>query len=648
MRNCLFSPTEGDAKKGSNSGEISTLSLFTLNPYSQHELERTKSEGTETTSSETTYLEYLSEKRDLNYITWDEMKENGLCYGIDFKASFADLKEQYYQGKIQKESRSKKKNGKGSVIYDSIRGSSNKFLHNNLKELVQEVNNNSSLSSDNKKNIIDMAYQLGLHYQIEIGAFVLATANSEKSLLDTIYYQKPVGPAVREVVSYANQTNDVNFKIRERASTFKFSSAIGINESSPQDLQLSGSPPQTKYTIAPEEHTTSSLAVLRFIIKCIIDNYEKISKEGNFGVDFEGKNVVFPISVASSYAEAKGYNTEDGLKQQLEALDPRLNSLCVVRVDTAHIWTELQVILLKEAAKTKDYKNFFDEIVSNIFEVENGEIMQDSAGMPYVKSSSSLWVNTQQEMLAAGSNWEERFFPKIFNILKENHFKDSTSIQDNLSLIARRGVPFENYKYISSYYIESKQVASIRKVENELLDLISKWADSLRHQGQSQEASSEEKLTRLEYLSLMLCLLDNKKLIDELRSDLKSVPKFSYYFAEESLNATKELLKNEVETILKQDDEDVVRFKEDVDRIIDTRWETPTTLPITQTREYLYRIFFSSVMKKDHMLGDDDLEENIEKFLRDMRALELSQQIDNQIFDSPRSESPSFISTTTP
>ena len=145
----------------------------------------------------------------------------------------------------------------------------------------------------------------------------------------------------------------------------------------------------------------------------------------------------------------------------------------------------------------------------------------------------------------------------------------------------------------------------------------------------------------------MLCLLDNKKLIDELRSDLKSVPLFSHYFAEESLNATKELLKNEVETILKQDDEDVVRFKEDVDRIINTRWETPTTLPITQTREYLYRIFFSSVMKKDHMLGDDDLEENIEKFLRSMRATGIFQYepIDAQVRDTSRSESPSFIPT---
>lgn len=479
---------------------IADLSLFKKG--SQQPISYTPPSETDTTPVTDTELSSVSSDESLKsfkYSTWNDILDpnNKDELGIDYYANHETLKNLFSEGQRLKQIPAKKR-PPGSAdmleVYDTIYGSSKKFVSSNLDDKIRAMYTNRSLTKEQSSFIYESVVWLGILYQLEIGAFVASCCESKE--YDTLFYQNSVGPAVRNVVSRYNSKKGIGqneFSVRQRP---KLNLTDVSNNGKVKARQTTS---QEDLTEAKKVEGVSFDTILRLNkLREIIDNhiYDQVKIESQFSSDFENKKVVATISVKCKSAEAKDYNSGAGLKLFMESLDPRLNKLFLVRVDTAHVWTNSQVYLLEEAAKCESYEDFYANHLSQIFAMRSQtSLLMDKDGLPTINKESELWKQLVDEVLKEGVDWESTYFADILKVLSENHFVDGGMEPRYTELASQSELRWRNFKYKSKLEQEKIEADKLKSIASDLEDFIDGWLNEV--QRIRREIKSKRKDTRL-------------------------------------------------------------------------------------------------------------------------------------------------------
>jgi hypothetical protein len=456
------------------------------------------------------------------YLTWDEFKTESNFLGVDYEASHEELLEKYLASKEAHGKPGTKKSKKDN-FYNKVIDSSEVFIKTQLKDLVDDYKNNSSLTDGQKRAVEKIVKDIGIQYQLEMGAFVAACTDKQEPY-DTLFYQNAVGSTLESIVAEKNESNEVvaarvPFEIRQRKTLSN---------------NVSGSREEAATIAAPDPKnlgrtiflpTAMILAFKALCDKIIATNkyvVPDVAIDKHFSTDFEGRKVIAPICVASSRAAANGYNTEKGIKTFVEDLDPRLEELTLVRCDTAHIWTELQVAILQKA---KDCTG--DELQSYISKLFNtnedgSPVVEEGTGFYKLNKTSEIYEDIYNSTVAAGKDWERKFFCPMYDVFKEHHFKDPAYIHAGVTEkyktlhTSKDGAVTTEFEkqteYKSTYDQELEEIEKLRKNYCEkLLPLIKVWlCDSMGLEFSfEQKDAMKEPRKRLGALSLVMLLMDN-------------------------------------------------------------------------------------------------------------------------------------------
>ena len=510
-------------------------------------------------------------KPKFKYITWADAIASSNILGIDYDICHAELLDNY---KASKAASVRKKASQGEAdFYKKTEGSALAFIKNNLKGLVAAYENSEKLETRQKESVKEIVEQFGIQYQLEMGAFVAACADKHDSF-DTLFYQNAVGSTLESIVSSKNKKYDgvegrQPFEIRERKVAGK----------------------RSKGDAAPSEEDAHDSADTVVAFKALCDRIRVKPRAMNnsvydkhFSPDFEGRKVLAPISVKSSCASADGYNTAEGIRGFAKNLDPRLESLTLVRVDTAHIWTELQVAILEKARDCSEEE--LVEYMSRLFVMgEDGSLNKDSdTGFYQLNKESEEYKRVYQNTLDSGEEWQARFFKPLADVLKKNHFKEEEKLIDasvndvysRLDDAKSEKVFAENFKYKSRCAEEMDQVDKIIESYNEkLLPLLKGWWLSSANMGDAfpEETTKTTPTSRLATLSIVVMLIDNNIFVDTVNKIAaeRKKSKGRYIYSTETLKSIKQKAIDEIEDIFSKNDELKQKLDSKLDAILSTQ-----------------------------------------------------------------------------
>lgn len=525
---------------------------------------------------------YFAAKPKFKYITWADAIASSNILGIDYDICHAELLDNY---KASKAASVRKKASQGEAdFYKKTEGSALAFIKNNLKGLVAAYENSEKLETRQKESVKEIVEQFGIQYQLEMGAFVAACADKHDSF-DTLFYQNAVGSTLESIVSSKNKKYDgvegrQPFEIRERKVAGK---------TSPAPEGFTQAKKQSDAASSVQDAHNSADTVVAFKALCDRIKEKKVAVHNSvidkhFSSDFEGRKVLAPISVKSSCASADGYNTAEGIRAFAKNLDPRLESLTLVRVDTAHIWTELQVAILEKARDCSEEE--LVEYMSRLFVMgEDGSLNKDSdTGFYQLNKESEEYKRVYQNTLDSGEEWQTKFFKPLVDVLKKNHFQEEEKLIDDsvkdvysrLDDAKSEKVFAENFKYKSRCAEEMDQVDKIIESYNEkLLPLIKGWWLSSGNMGDAfaEETTKTTPTSRLATLSIVVMLIDNNIFVDTVNKIAAEAKKGKgrYQYSTETLKSIKQKAIDEIEDIFSKNDELKQKLDSKLDAILSTQ-----------------------------------------------------------------------------
>ena len=140
------------------------------------------------------------------------------------------------------------------------------------------------------------------------------------------------------------------------------------------------------------------------------------------------QHILAPLSVKCSYHNFHQYNSNVGLDKWLECCDLAHN-LTLVRMDTAHIYLEIQGELLERAAAVRSREQFQD-IIASMFELDttiiNSEntlkVKFDKISQRFTKISgynnSDIYQVCLEKSKKYGQDWHDNYYSKIESALQ--------------------------------------------------------------------------------------------------------------------------------------------------------------------------------------------------------------------------------------
>ncbi len=507
------------------------------------------------------------------------------------------------------------KKSKKDKFYKKVIDSSEIFIQTQLKDLVYGYKNNRSLTDEQKRAIEKIVKDIGIQYQLEIGAFVAACTDKHESY-DTLFYQNAVGSTLESIVAEKNELyNDESgrkpFEIRQRKILNKSTYILTENFSGKLMPYI-----ESVDDALVDAINTSN--ILNFKHLC-----DRIVAGGTSVTNFEGRKVIAPICVASSRAAATGYNTEQGIKTFVEDLDPRLEELTLVRCDTAHIWTELQVAILTKAACTNEQD--FDDYIYELFEKEGGSfVVEEGTGFYKLNTNSEIYRDIYNKTVAAGVDWERKFFHPMIDVFKEHHFKDADDIcagvtkkYNKLEPSEDASLGFEDVEYKSTYDQELEEIEKLRKIYCEKWKpLIGNWLlEVVEPSGALVIEMAKDPLKRLGALSLVINYMDNSIFIDTLNTLVAKYKRIKHLAFRQNLN--KQLLENIKEFATK----DFVKVLGDNQCIKDELYslvnqileDQQPDLPQNPDEEFILPMVYASMYAEEHSKDSDEFRSNFSK-----------------------------------
>jgi hypothetical protein len=505
-------------------------------------------------------------KPKFKYITWAGAKNSDNILGIKYSLSHIELLKKYKDSKLASE-RKEPAHGEAD-FYKKAAGSAKAFIKSNLDDLVAAYKGNEKLRPGQKETVKEIVEHFGIQYQLEMGAFVAACADKHDSF-DTLFYQNAVGSTLESIVAEKN----------ERYKTVDGRKPFEIRERKTSGNSVSGSREEAATTVAPDPANRGqtiflpTAIILAFKALCdeIIDKNKYVASDvaidKHFSTDFEGRKVLAPISIKSSCAAADGYNTADGIKGFVKSLDPRLEELTLVRVDTAHIWTELQVAILKKA-KTCTETEFNDYLGSLFCKAEDGSFVVDEiTGFYTLDKGSNIYKEIYKSTATSGEEWEKEFFLPMVDAFKKNHFTDKHELSIHAGISEKcsalnpndaKKVFEEGFKYKSRYEEERDQVRQISKSYNaKLMPLIKDWliASTGVDSTFAEQDTVKDPLERLGTLSIVVTLIDNNIFVDTVNKiaaeeKINKGMNARYVFSKETLISIKRKANIEIKQLL--------------------------------------------------------------------------------------------------
>ncbi len=449
--NSVLVPDSGDTPSTTPSTSLGSSPDGSTSLYDSIESSSTYSSAS-TNSSLTDPAEGVGEEgqKNFEYLGWDELSEKFI--GDKYRS---EIIRSYEAGSV-KPKKAKElglnldvyKNDK--AMYNLLHRAADDFIESNLSVQFKKLIGNDILTVEQKNFVKDIVHSLGVLYQVEVASLTLECCATGH--YDTLFYQKDIGPVIAKLVNL--YTNGVDIRQRPK----EILRSISEETTSPEiDSPDNEEPSYSDFLRAFGSLSTLHTFIQEDLESCLHDT------SGQFSSNYNGKKVLATISVACSAASAKDYNTDEGLKLFIEALDPRLQNLTLLRVDTAHIWTELQCKVLDLATTCGDY-NEFEGHIESLF-VTNADSMPDfKTKLPEVNEESEIWTICYALVKKAGEDWENLYFQKLLNVLKSNHFVSHQSFIDpRYYSTGGATASWLDYKYESRY---SKELKIIQKAKD--------------------------------------------------------------------------------------------------------------------------------------------------------------------------------------
>lgn len=401
-------------------------------------------------------------------------------------------------------------------IFKSARGKAQAFLSKDIaKRHIEKI------KPEFKQDAYDLALTLGVNYQLDLAAFVLSCSeiknSSDDYTYDTLFYKDAAGSVLEKVIDTSMDIRKRAYADEEVTKVPEFS--IKHRYSSPRNASE-----RTFSKEASSDQITQAMGGFQSLLWVADAIGELLADIDVQQVNFEGLQVVAPVSVACNGASASSYNTDEGIKDFLEYISPSVKSLTIIIVDEPHVYTEYQMHFLKSASECKNEEDYI-KLKRDIFKFsDNGSeiYLDDYSNLPQLNKESDTYSSMKNSIQKFSDIWDDKFRMKTLNCLHQNHFTKKEHVETSLlsDIDKFSSTVFNDYKYKSKYDKDTDFINKCKQLEalidstlQRLLTDIASSASTYRlFKAKSTKKESQEDISNIRCGVMVLRLLIDNEL----------------------------------------------------------------------------------------------------------------------------------------
>lgn len=364
-------------------------------------------------------------------------------------------------------------------------------MQTGFSDLIQNLKENPVLTEKDIRLLEELSVDLCIDYQIEQSAF-MSYISKPGSGYDSLYYQNTIQSQAWS--SLVDRQNEARSSARESSKAlYKDYNSLpykDISEFKIKQRPLVQKPADLPIEAYSIEATANAELLSKFTIfmhalqslpqeGSLVDSSEvSLSASPDFSTfppltrrdsdattdhdvaeyEVSGERIIAPISIKGSGFNAFNYNSYLGIKLWLEYLGD-VDELTLIKMDTAHIHSELIYDLLTKSAKVTTREDLH-VLIGNFFqlaeEFTGGDIsvVFNSEEQRYARSDlySQSYSHCEVKCHEYSEEWDESYYDLVIGVCHQWYFGGRYfSPQDNLDFLRSKGLNVKNY-YTDKYF----------------------------------------------------------------------------------------------------------------------------------------------------------------------------------------------------